>query len=172
MSAINDPVCFSELGRNCQNCDYNYLRHPLWEENNACIQALFSQDTIRLISRKVTKLTLGVDPKGRRIIVPDDLICKVLDGVNQSYNRSVGDIYTRYFIQSDGQQNMIQSIIDQAIEVIVNNVRGQLGIEEENQKLSAWVQVYGNFNPAGLRQHPILKIKDRRPNVMEFNMNY
>ena len=152
--------------------DYNYYRYSLWNADNDCYDALFSQGTIDLISKKVTELTRGLDTKGREIVVPDETIAKVLDGINQGYTRVVGDIYTRYFIQSDEQQNMVQSIIDQTIEVITNNVRNQYDMEKNNRTLTAWVQVYGDFNASSLRYHPIIKVRDRRPNTMEFHMNY
>ncbi len=153
--------------------DYNNYRHATWENTtNACYEAIFSNDTVRLISNKVTELTMGLDEKGRKIVVPDEIIFQALDGINQSYSRVVGDIFTRYYIQSDEQQNMVQSIIDQTIELIVANIRDSYLIEKNNRKLSAWVQVYGDFNSAGLRQHPILKTREKKWNPMEFNMNY
>lgn len=153
-------------------CDYNYLRYAGWSEDNYCIKKYFSKDTVRLISKKVTELTKGVDPKNRSIIVPDENICKVMDGVFQGFRPAIGDIFTRYIIPNDEQTDLVQSMIDQTIEIITNHIRGNIGIDENNFKLSAWVQVYGDFNPHNLTQTPPIKILGKRPATMQFNMNY
>lgn len=152
--------------------DLNYTRYIGWQENNKCIEKYFSQDTVNLISRKVTELTMGVDKKNRPIRVPDYLIQNVMDGVFQGYKPSTGDIYSRYIIPAGEDKNMVQSMIDQCIEIIVSNIRNQLGIEEQNEKLTAWVQLYGDFNTAGLRQHSPIKVQEKRPSTMQFHMNY
>lgn len=158
---------------NEQSCDFNTMRHTGWSNSNRqCLQQFFSKQTVDLISRKVTELTMGVDPHNRKIVVPPVRICEVMDGVYQGYRPSTGDIYSRYIITNDQQQNMVQSLIDQTIEIIVSNIRNTLGIEQANQKLSAWVQVYGDFNTQGLRQHPPIKVQNKRPVPMQFNMNY
>jgi hypothetical protein len=152
--------------------DLNYTRYVGWREDNKCIEKYFSQDTIDLISRKVTQLTRGVDKKNRPIKVPDYLIMNVMDGVFHGFRPSRGDIYTRYIIVNGEQVNLVQSMIDQTIEIIVSNIRDQLGMEECNEKLTAWVQVYGDFNISGLRQHAPIKVLENRPATMQFNMNY
>jgi len=159
---------------NCggQICDSNYMRYAGWDETNPAVRYLFSPETIRMISKKITQLTLGVDPKNRPILVPDNRICEVLDGIYSNYRPNVGDIHTRYIISSNAQQDQIASVIDQTIEMIVSNIRNQIGMETNNQKLSAWVQLYGDFNTAGLRQFAPIKIKEKRPSTFQFHMNY
>jgi hypothetical protein len=152
-------------------CDYNYIRYVGWNEND-CLKKLYSKESIDFISKKVTELTRGVDKKNRKIIVPNDIICKTIDSVYQVYRRPVGDIYSRYIVPNNEQQNSIQSIMDQTIEVIVSYIRNEFGMIENNEKLTAWVQVYGDFNISGLRYHPIIKTLDKRPATMQFNMNY
>lgn len=154
------------------NCDFNYVRHVGYSEHPTGFFKFFSPETVRTISKKITQLTKGVDKLNRDIIVPDQRICEVMDGVYQQFRPSTGDIYTRYVIESEEQNNMTQNLIDQTIEVIFSNIVNQLGIEEANSKLSAWVQVLGDFNPEGLRYHPELKIREKRPISMEFHMRY
>ena len=153
-------------------CDYNYLRYAGWDENNNCFKKYYSKDTIDIISRKVTELTKGVDPKNRSIIVPDERICQVMDGIYQNFRPPTGDIFSRYVVPNDQQANMIQSMIDQTIEVITDFIRNEVGIQQANQKLSAWVQVYGDFNPHNLTQVPPIKTREKRPATMQFNMTY
>ena len=153
-------------------CDFNYLRHVGWGENNECFKKYFSPETVRTISKKVTELTLGIDPQNRPIIVPDARICEVMDGIYQNFRPPTGDIFSRYIVPNDQQANMVQSMIDQAIEVITDHIRNELGIEEANRKLSIWNTVYGDFNSHNLTQVPPIKVRAKRPAVMQFHMNY
>jgi hypothetical protein len=152
--------------------DSNYYRHVGWSEQTEGIQRFFNIKTLNLISEKVSELTRGVDRKNRKIVVPQDMIAQVMDSVYQKYRLPTGDIYSRYIVSNDSQQNMVQSLIDQTIEVLTDTVRNQYGMEEENSKLSAWVQVYGDFNAHNLTQTPPIKIRGKRPAVMQFHMNY
>ena len=45
-------------------------------------------------------------------------------------------------------------------------------MEENNKKLSIWTTVYGDFNAHGLRQHPPIKIRKKRPDPFQFHMRY
>jgi len=153
-------------------CDYNFLRHAGWQEPDECIKSYFSQPTIDVISRTVSQLTLGVDKKNRKIIVPDSTICSVMDSVYQSYRPPTGDIFTRLSIPDSDNTNMVASMIDRVIEIIVSNIRIQTGMERANEKLTVWVQLMGDFNPNGLRQVPPIKTLEKRPSTMQFNMNY
>lgn len=141
--------------------------------DNPYIQEYFSKETLRLISKKVTQLLMGVDPKNRPIIVPDHIISNVMGSVQESFRPQTGDIYSRYNIPSgDSSGGYIQSMIDQTIEIITMDVKNNLEMEENNKKLTVWTTVYGDFNKEGLRQHPPIKILHKRPNPFEFHMNY
>ena len=164
--------------------DLSYMRYPGWSQGNlvnypdrddpnkTALDAFFSENTIKFISDKITQLTLGVDPKNRPIVVPYERITEVMNSVFWNYKPSVGDIYSREILPSDEQQNMIERMISQTIEIITNNIRNELGMIQSNLKLSAWVQVYGDFNVHQLRSHPIIKTLENRPATMQFNMNY
>jgi hypothetical protein len=153
-------------------CDYNFMRYVGWDESNACIARLYSSETTDLISKKVTELTIGIDPKNRNILVSRNVICQVLDSVYSSYKMPVGDIITRYHIPNNEQDDAVQAVIDRTIEILVSSIRDQYGINDANQKLSAWVQLYGDFNQSGLRQYAPIKIKGKRADRNQFNMKY
>tara|TARA_B100001094_G_scaffold327120_1_gene384601 strand:+ start:840 stop:1334 length:495 start_codon:yes stop_codon:yes gene_type:complete len=152
--------------------DQNYLKYTGWSESNLCVQQYFSKDTVRTISRKVSELTMGVDPENRTIVVPDNRIIEVMNSVWSGYRPPTGDIYSRYIVPSGDEMSDNQRMIDQCIEIIVSFARNTIGIEENNKKLTAWTTVYGDFNEHQLRQHPPIKIRNKRPNPLEFNMNY
>ena len=154
--------------------DFNTYRHVGWKSDdlNSCITGFYSIETVNLISKKITELTKGVDKQNRSIIVPNQRIAEVMDGVYRNFRPPTSDIFSRYNIENNEQTNIVQSLIDQTIEIITSNIKNQLGMEQNNQTLSAWVQVYGNFNPHNLTQHAPIKIKEKRIPSMQFNMNY
>jgi hypothetical protein len=144
-----------------------------FSDYNSCIKQYFSHETINIISRKLTQLLQGVDPKNRQIIIPDDKIGFVMDSIYQNYRPPTGDIYGRYNVPSgDSTVSYVQDMIDQVIEVIYADVKNNLEMEQYNSKLSAWVQVLGDFNDNQLRSYAPIKTRVRRPNPLEFNMKY
>ena len=163
------------IGKDCgENCSVmGSQRYVGFKDNNCDFQKYFSNDTIRMISNKLTDLLMGVAPNNRPIIIPDKTICSVMDTIYQSFRPRTGDIFTRYNIANGSTTpSYVQQLIDQTIEVIYSDVRNNLGMEENNKKLSVWTTLLGEFNEHQLRSHPPIKIKQRRPNPFEFHMNY
>lgn len=153
-------------------CDSNYFRHVGWRENNKSIRKYFSPETINIISRKITELLQGVDQKNRPIIVPKNAICNIMSTVYDNFRPETGDIYSRYNIPTRNQQSHVQNMIDQVIEIIVSQVKSEIGFQQSNAKLTKWTTVLGNFNVHGLTQTPPIKVLQKRPDPMMFNMNY
>jgi hypothetical protein len=148
--------------------DENTYKFVGWRPNDNCINTLFTNTTINKISQRISKLLLGVDPNGRKIVVPDQTIISVLNEVYSSFRPQTGDMYTRMIIPSSENPNYIQNMINQTIEIIVTDVRNNLGIEEANSKLNIWQTVLGDFNVNGLRGHDVIKLRKRRPNFSGF----
>ena len=151
--------------------DQNYSRYMGWEEFGG-LKEYYSQETVKLISKKVSELLQGVDPRNRKIVVPDQTIINVMNGIEASYRPPTGDIYGRYNVPDSSQLDQIQDMINQTIELITSDVRNNLEMDENNSKLTAWTTVYGDFNDHGLRSHAPIKVRNRRPAPMQFNMNY
>lgn len=155
--------------------DSSYMRHVGWKEDNPCIREYYSKSTLNTISRKVTELLHGVDPNNRPILVPDHIISNVMDSVYNTFRPETKGIYARYNIPSNSQassESYVQNMIDQTIEIITSDVKNNLGMEECNSKLSVWTTVLGDFNDHGLQSHPQIKIRNKRPTPMQFNMMY
>lgn len=152
--------------------DLSYVRHVGYQESNDCIRSFFNPSTVKTISSKVTQLLQGVDPYNRPIIVPDKTIANVMDSVYNNFRPETGDMYARYNIPGNSEDNYIQKMIDETIEIIVSDVKNNIGMEECNRKLSVWTTVLGDFNDKGLRSHPQIKLRKKRPTPMQFNMNY
>lgn len=156
-------------------CDWGFLRHPgyNYSTDNPEFKRYFSKQTIQTISKKITELTLGVDPLNRPIVVPNSTICGLMSEIYDGYAPPVGDIHSRYIIPSgQGPDDYVQSMIDQVINVAVNQITTDLETEQNNSSLSIWTTLLGDFNEHGLRQHAPIKTRNRRPRSFMFNMNY
>lgn len=159
------------MNMSSKNIDQNFLRFVGWSQNSSSTTKFFSQNTINLISKKISELTKGIRRDNKIIIVPDYQISQVMDSVFKNYRPQTGDIYSRYIIPNSVSSD-INYLIDQVIEIITNHIINEYSMIENNNKLSAWVQVYGDFNVHNLTQTPPIKIRQKRPDVMQFNMNY
>lgn len=154
-------------------CDANYMRNVGYQETNDCIRKYYSPETVSMISKKVTQLLQGVNVDNRPIIVPNKTICNIMDSVYYSFRPPTGDIYGRYNVPTGmGPEDYVQSMINQTIEIITNTIRSEMTMEENNRKLTAWTTVYGDFNQHGLRAHPEIKIRKKRPTPFQFHMKY
>ncbi len=145
-----------------EGCQFNYMKHVGWAQtviDEPCYNSLFTEDTIRNISKQITKLTLGVDKDNRPIVVPDETICSVMSNVYDSRQPEVGDIHTRYIIPKSGPVNQVQVMIDRTIEIITSQIKNEFGMRQWNESLSIWDTVLGDFNSAGLRRHSQIKIR-------------
>ena len=156
-------------------CDTNYLKFVGWKysSDNPAIQRLFSEENIKTISNKITELLEGVDKDGKSIIVTDRVICNLLSHFVESHPYvKIGGIHSRYIIADKEETYYITSIIDRTIETIVSYIKNSIGMEETNQSLSIWNSILGGQNELGLLPHPKIKLLEKHPQYMAFNMNY
>ena len=135
-----------------------------------CERVMFSSGHIKTISTKITQL-LDDLYDDRRIAVPDKTIVSVLSSVSDAYVPAVGDMYSRYNIPTP-RVRAFADIVDRTINIITSQVRNDLEIQKHNATLTKWTTILGDFNEQGLRSHPRIKIREKRPQPMLFNMNY
>lgn len=133
--------------------------------------ALFSKANVSQMSKKITELLRGVDKYNRPIIVPDSTIISVMSSVYRDFRPETGDIYSRYVIPND-DEGYYSKIMNETINIIYLDVKGNLGMDDNNSKLSIWTTVLGDFNEHGLQSHPKIKLREKRPAPLQFNMNY
>lgn len=158
------------------SADQNFLSHVGWDytsSNSSVLNYLFSDSTLNLLSSQITQALRGVDPQGRNIIIPHDKIANVLSSVYSFGTRTnIGDIYTHDTIPSIENRNDVRNILNQTINIIVSSIKDEIEVIEQNKKLSVWTTVLGDFNDHGLRSYAPIKIRERHPQYMAFNMNY
>jgi hypothetical protein len=161
--------------------DLNNLRYVGWDttitHGNAfttnCYRNLFSDETMDMISNTITESLDGVDSRGRKIKVSKQAIRDLLNSVYQeNMSRGVGDIFSRYQVVNEESRDDYRDMIHRTIEIAVSQIRTQLEMEENNNKLSIWNTVLGDFNENGLRSHAPIKTRKKKPDSMLFNMNY
>ncbi|MBL4898481.1 MAG: hypothetical protein JKX76_02410 [Colwellia sp.] len=153
--------------------DENHLRFIGWDPDNQATSAYFSDSMVSVISKQITEILMGVHPSGRPIEVPDTSISHVMSEVFNAHTPQVGDIHSRFIIEGGNDaRNDITTMIDRTIEIITSQIRDSYEIEEQNSKLNIWTTVLGDFNEHGLRSHPKIKLKERRPTSFQFHMRY
>jgi|UniRef100_A0A6C0KGU9 hypothetical protein len=140
---------------------------------NPLTQKLFTKTTVNMIAQKVADYLTGVDANGRRIIPSERVVISALFGIFKEHVPRTGDIYGKFLVVDDSKRNDYAYIVDKTISLLVQGIRDDLGMAEQNQKLTIWTTVLGDFNEHGLRQHPPLKINNgKRPDPMLFHMRY
>jgi hypothetical protein len=150
----------------------NHVRHPGYQHNTPGIKEFFSLENLRAISHTITQLLQGVDEQNRPIIVPDETIKSVMSNVQRTFvPQSAGNLYDKFIIDNDPICH-VTDMGDQVVEIIVSDVKANLGLDKNNRKLNIWDTVLGDFNDKGLRAHPPIKLRNKRPQPMQFNMIY
>lgn len=152
-----------------------FIRHVGFEGssfNRDNYSYLWSEEHLKVIQQKIAQLLQGVDKENRPIMVTLEVIGNVLSQTYSSNRPRVADIYSRYIQPEYPQRNDIAQIVSRTIEIIVSQIRNEYQMIEQNKKLSIWNTVRGDFNSAGLRSHPPIKLRKKRTQQMMFNMNY
>lgn len=159
-----------------QDIDTGYKKYIGWEGTiggDVNFDFLFEKERMLMYQQKISQLLQGVSPDGRPIIVPLETIGSVLFQCYQTNRPQVGDIYSRFIQEGiETYRNDIAEIVDRTINIIVSQIRNEFEITANNNKLTVWNSLYGDFNKQGLRAHPPIKIRKRRTMPMAFNMNY
>lgn len=156
--------------------DQNFLSHVGWDytsSDSTVLKYLFSTSTLDILSQQITKALRGLDSRGRDIVVPHDKIANVLSSVYSFGTRTnIGDIYTHDTIPSIENRNDVRNILNQTINIVVSAIKDEIITTEQNKKLTVWTTVLGDFNDHGLRSFAPIKLRERHPQYMAFNMNY
>jgi len=181
-STLQDGYCHSSEKIVSTNCGfpqmqdsnrYAFAGYDTTYDDLVLHQQVFSVKNIETLSAIITQGTKGLDPYGRNIVVPAERIAQVLSSVFRYGTRAhVGDIYTRYNIPQERARNDLDNINLQTLNIILSTIRDEYDTIRNNQQLSVWTTVLGDFNTNGLRSHDVLKIRRKMPQRMMFNMNY
>lgn len=119
--------------------------------DNPNYTSMFSDSSIAFMSDQITRRLEGIHPEGKHIVVPKETILSVADSYwNNNYNN-------------------VPLIQEQVIMFIVNSIKTDYGITANNEKLSAWVQMY--TMDTGLKQFNGVKLNENR-GINFYSWNY
>jgi len=156
--------------------DFGYQSYVGWEHTSKMddhLKYLYSNENLTHLQKIITKSLEGVHPEGKEIIVPLKEIASSLSNIYENANRTqIGDIHSRYIVPQATPRNDCKTINEQTIQAIVSLLRTQFQVEKNNKKLTVWNTLYGDFNKEGLRAYPPIKLRNKHPQYMAFNMNY
>jgi len=155
--------------------DMNQFQYVGWDSVsswNSLTNRLFTKRTLSVIRDKTSEYLTGVDPLGRKIIPSDNVITNSLYSVFRDHVPQTGDIYGRYTIRTDETRDDYSYIVDKTISLLVNGIRTDIEMQEQNERLTIWTTVLGDFNEHGLRSNAPIKLRHKRPDPMLFHMRY
>ena len=152
----------------------NHLKHVGWSaasytENNS---NFFSEETIRIINRQINQILLN-DPK-EEFIISKQVIVDVMGAVEEDFVKNIGGIYTKEIMNSGHHQDTNLEMMNRVIETITSKIRTEHDMIKNNNSLSKWNTVLGDFNENNLRSHSKIKIREKNTShrgVVSF-MNY
>ncbi len=132
----------SNYGLDTNNVDswYRYVAYTSTRDPNYL--ELFTKVSVDWISLQITLRLQGVHPEGKKIVVPDETILTVLDSFFNKLNLKP------------------EQIREQVVMYIVEQVKNDFQITEQNDKLSAWVMKYDVTT--GLRRYSDIKLNEKR----------
>lgn len=141
--------------------DENFYRYSGYNPSSPCYDSYFSQKTVDIISRQVTQNLLGLLPDNRPIKVTDNVIGNVMSSVYQDRMSKVADIYTIYTIPDSRPVDFNNDMIDRVINIITQNIRIEYEMIKNNENLTKWTTILGDFNKHNLRSHSEIKVRER-----------
>jgi hypothetical protein len=156
--------------------DMGYQSYVGWKNTSSDtpgLEFLYSVENLTNLQHIIKTSLRGLHPEGKDIIVPIENIMNVVSNIFENANRTdIGCIYSRDIIPQKTPRNDVKTINEQSIQAICNMLRNQFETEANNKKLTVWNTVYGDFNKEGLRAHPPIKLRNKHPQYMAFNMKY
>lgn len=160
--------------------DTNYMKYVGWgstvsEPDNCDVgyKGFFSNDTYNYIKTNLDKLLYDITEKP--ISVTERVIRNTMETVYfNNRPQALGDIYSRYHMTGlDCERTTdVGKMIQEVIEIIYNYIKNEVEMEKCNKSMNVYNALYGTFNEHGLLAHPPIKLLEKRPQPMQFNMRY
>ena len=104
--------------------DINYNYRYLFFRSQDMYNVFMSQASMRLMSTEITRKLAGFHPEGKNIIVPDEMIRSVADSMYENNRMDV------------------KALQEMTINYVVNTIRTEYDVINNNNKLSIWVTKY------------------------------
>lgn len=166
----------------CENSgllmDDNFNKYVGWSTTRGALEKkFFSPETVKFISSQVTQGLKCLREDKRPIIVTEEVIANAMSSVYTGYfgnsmGHINGDIFTIFQIPAEEPRDDYKGLILTTLNFIISQIRDEYQMQVNNEKLTIWTTLLGDFNEHGLRQHPIIKLNNKNINKVRFNMNY
>ena len=92
------------------------------------------------------------------------------DTVKDEFGNEIVNIYVDLLSKLNNRD--IFNIINDTISKITSNIQIEQNMINNNSKLDKWDTILGDNNSHGLRQYTSIKLNNKKPKGMLFNMNY
>ncbi len=136
-----------------QAYEVNYPRYSGYQASDQEVRGLFFNTVnLRYISNKISEKLTGVHSDGKKIKVPDQQILAIMTAVSLN------------------NYNSIELMNEMVINWITNQIKDEFELTAQNNKLNIWDSIFSGDK--GQRQTSEIKIRDKHPTRMVFNMNY
>lgn len=136
-----------------QAYETNYPRYVGYQVSDTPIrQEFFSLQNLRYISAEITKQLEGVHPEGKTIMFPDQQILQMMTDVSLN------------------NYNDMKLMNEMTIAIVVNQIKDLYETITQNNKLNIWTTQY--TKDTGLSRVSEIKLREKHPTRMIFNMNY
>lgn len=158
--------------------DYNSNSYVGWDSKVPSVgyQALFAPKTIKYIKTQCQNYLMPI--LNMPVEIPDHEITGMITSVaNIELGGNVPDIYTKdtfNVAENSVPHYDFDRIVKITTEAIIRNIRTPWEMNKvNNESFTIWSGVgLGTGNVAGLMPHPKIKLREKRPSPMLFNMNY
>lgn len=160
--------------------DTSYLKYSGWGITSSSpdncytgYNIFFSDETYNYIKTNLDELLCNITE--RPILVTEKVIRNVMETIYRNNTpQAIGDIYSRYHMTGlDCQRTFdVNKMVHEVIEIIYNYIKNEIEMEKCNNSMNVYNALYGTFNEHGLMAHPPIKLLEKRPQPMQFNMRY
>ena len=142
--------------------NYRYTAHVGYP--NIC-ETLFSRETLSIISNLIERNLSDID-SGLSVSMDD--IKDVLNAQYESYRLPYGFPLNLYPTRI---HDPIEDLVNQTVDIITRQVRNDHDLRQNASRLTAWTTVMGTLgNEHCIRAHSAIKLNDKKPRSMQFNM--
>lgn len=156
----------------------NSLRYIGYDEKSNALfyRSFFTPETIKYIRTTCQNYLMPI--LNKPVFISNENITGMLSSVaNQELGNNVPDIYTKdtfNVAENSIPHYNFNRIIQITIEAIIRNVRTPYELAKvNNEAFTVWSSVgLGTGNESGLLPHSKIKLREKRPTPMLFNMNY
>lgn len=123
---------------------------------------IITENAVRYIYNEVVNRLGDFRYNGRKVVPSINMINQAIRFANDQYE-PVSANPTSFNIYEPGDEYNPNAVIENAINMIVNDIYNQYSINKINyENFSAWNTILGDYNPVGVRQFSDIRLNEKR----------